>query len=260
MTATSGKLMSTDAPVTDMTVVIDEATNMPATTPGVQRVAPDVQQRVLHLQRLAARVTEGFLALADTLYREHDAALWQTAVTTDGGRYASEEVFWEEGVGVKRRTAYQLIAVGRAISKLTLSADDRDALAAVGLHKLDVLVPVLERRPEAATEWIAVARSHSREALRERVGEALGRPVRPAGVPGARFQTFLINAMPDLESRQLAEDFFAAGAAHTGSDNAVGIVVAAMQEALGTWSAGRVDAVAGGASSDPEAKSTDGSA
>ena len=42
--------------------------------------------------------------------------------------------------------------------------------------------------------------------------------------------------MPDLESRDLAAEFFTVGATFTGTDNAVAILIAAMQETLGTWS------------------------
>ncbi len=206
----------------------------------MQRVAQpaDVTPRVDHLRDLARRVASQHLVLADALYAEHVAGLWQYARTPQGDPYEAEEQFWEEAVGVRRRAAYQLIALGRLLSKLRLTAADRTALAAVGLHKMDLLVPILKRQAtiRPVRGWIAVAQTCSRKALRERVREALGRPGRPVADHAAHVQAYLVNAMPDLESRDLAAEFFTVGATFTGTDNAVAILIAAMQETLGTWS------------------------
>ena len=48
--------------------------------------------------------------------------------------------------------------------------------------------------------------------------------------------------MPDLETRQLATDFFTIGTAVVESDHAVAILIAAMQECIGTWTAHLADA------------------
>ena len=41
--------------------------------------------------------------------------------------------------------------------------------------------------------------------------------------------------MPDRESLALARQFFSVGKQHVPTENAVGVVIAAMQECLGTW-------------------------
>src|SRR5262249_36684049 len=153
--------------------------------------------------------------------------------------YRSEEEFWEEVVGVKRRTAYQMIAIGRVLRKIGVQPEGTKALASVGLYKMDLLVSILEREPtEAALErWAEVASTRTRSELREQVHQALGRPVRTAAEPGSRFERMVELAMPDQESRALAEDFFRVGKEYVGSENAVGVMIAAMQECLASWPA-----------------------
>ena len=222
-----------------------DQTPLMVTDGGVQRVAltDDVSQRITHLCGLATRLASSTLALAEALYVEHTEALWQVARTCDGLPYESEEHFWEDAIGIKRRSAYQLVAIGRMLTTLALPGLDRTALARVGLHKLDTLVPVLEQAqtPEVVRRWTEIARTQPREILRDAVREALGQPRRPASEPGSRFQTAVINVMPDLESRQLATEFFAVGAEYVGTDHAVAILIAGMQECLSTWSAHLVD-------------------
>ena len=212
---------------------------------GTQELVPRVAQasavnaRISRLTRLAQHVVGGYLDLADALYAEHVAGLWQRARTPDGQPFASEESFWEEAVGIRRRTGYRLIALGRMLATLKLSTLDRAALAAVGLHKMDTLIPILEQQTSVrdAREWIDRAQAHSRQDLRQLVGSALGRPTPLTVSPGTRVENYLLNAMPDLETRQLATEFFQIGTSYVGSDNALAIIIAAMQEALGTWQA-----------------------
>jgi hypothetical protein len=107
------------------------------------------------------------------------------------------------------------------------------------LHKLDVLVPILKKESTMPTlrKWADLAKTHSREALREAVGKALGRPARAVEGLGDRFRAYVINAMPDQDTKELAEEFFAVGARYTTSKNAVGTMIAGFQECLGTWRA-----------------------
>jgi hypothetical protein len=206
----------------------------------VQPVAPGpVEERVKRLRSLRERLTDHYLELAVALHEEHTAQLWTKAAAPGGGHYASEEDFWEGAVGVRRRTAYQLIAVGEVLAKVGEREEASRTLSGVGLYKLDVLIPVLRREPTMPTlhEWAELAKTHSREALRERVGKALGRPAKAADEPGERFRAYVINAMPDQDTKELAEEFFSVGARYTPSKNAVGIMIAGLQEALETWRA-----------------------
>ena len=204
----------------------------------------EVQNRVAHLQRLSCQVVEQYLVLAETLYVEHDVGLWQRARTVDGDHYRSEEAFWEEALGIKRRMGFQLVAIGRMLSTLCLPGADRAVLSSVGLHKMDILVPVLERQTTVsdARRWIAIAQTHSREALREQVRHVLGRTARSPDAD-QRLQQYVVNAMPDLDSRDLATTFFAVGTTYVGSHNTTAILIAAMQEALSTWTAHLGDGV-----------------
>jgi hypothetical protein len=45
------------------------------------------------------------------IHEEHEAGLWAKVRTRTGHPYESEDQFWEEAIGVKRRTAYQLTLI-----------------------------------------------------------------------------------------------------------------------------------------------------
>lgn len=202
-------------------------------------LAHSPEERVRRLRQLAEQVADRYLVLAVALHEEHLAGLWEKARIPGGAQYESEEQFWEEALGLKRRSAYQLLAIGRVLARIDSQEEARAALAEIGLYKADVLVPVLERTPDLATvrAWAEVAHTHSRDALRERVREALGRRGRAPGEPGSRIRAALVNAMPTLETRQLGEEFFEVGARYVESDHPVAILIAGFQECLGTWSA-----------------------
>ena len=210
-----------------------------APTP-VQRVAlrHAVDYRVQCLRALSEHVSTDSLLFAEALFHEHGADLWQRARTPDGQGYPSEEQFWEHALGLKRRTGFQLLARGKTLAALALPPSDRAALAAIGLYRFDVVAPVLlkEATVESTRRWVAAARTLSRDELRTQVNQTLGRPTRARSM-SQRLQQYVVGAMPDVDSRALAEDFFTTGATYVGSDNAVAIVIAAMQEALGTWHA-----------------------
>ena len=214
--------------------------------PPVQHAAQadGVCDRVDRLRDLTDRAMSHYLVLGQALYVEHEAALWQRARTATGEHYDSEEAFWEGALGIKRRTAYQLIAIGRIMTSLQLREADRGALGALGLVKLSAVIPVLERQTTVSglRRWISIAETHSRDSLRARVRKALGRSPRPQHTQAERVQAYLLDAMPDLESRALADRFFTVGARYVGSDNAIATLIAAFQEALGTWEAHVTDA------------------
>ena len=160
----------------------DVPTSMSAkvVSPAGDAGGESVEDRVAHLRLLSGEVVRHYLVLAETLYAEHEADLWQTARTPGGERYPSQEVFWEDALGIKRRTGYQLVAVGRMLSSIRLPEADRTALLSIGLHKMDALVPILERQTSAteARAWIDVAQTTTRGDLRDQVRKALGRAPR----------------------------------------------------------------------------------
>ena len=95
---------------------------------GVQRVAQTPAERVARLCQLAGQVAEGYLPLAVALHEEHLAGLWEKARIPAGVQDESEEQFWEEALGLKRRTACQLIAIGRVLTKIGRQDEAREAL------------------------------------------------------------------------------------------------------------------------------------
>ena len=135
-------------------------TNVRATP--VQHVALDngVAHRVQHLRSRAEQVTTDSLVFAEALFHAHDTDLWQRARTSDGQCYPSEEEFWEHALGIKRRTGFQLLARGKTLTALQLPPPERAALAVIGLHKLDVILPVLgtQGTVETTRTWISLAR------------------------------------------------------------------------------------------------------
>ena len=68
------------------------------------------------------------------------------------------------------------------------------------------------------------------------VSDALDAKPRGLTEPGLRFRSYILNTMPDADTRALAEEFFDVGARVVESKNAVAIQIAAMQECLGSWS------------------------
>jgi hypothetical protein len=192
-----------------------------------------VEKRVDRLRGLLAGLMNNYIALARGLYEEHVAELWTKAP----GHWASEEDFLEESVGIKRRTSFELLAIGAVLAQIAEKEEASKELGAVGMYKLGVLVPVLKSDPTMPTvrRWTELARTHSREALRELVAKALGRKLKDAGAPGERFKTYIIGAMPDGESRELATEFFERGAQVLGNDHPITVLIAAFQECLGTW-------------------------
>jgi hypothetical protein len=207
-----------------------------------------LSRRVGRLRSLNEHLIDRYLELAVALHSEHINALWASATPTGGGRYASEEDFWEGAIGIKRRTAFQLIAVGGVLAQVSettgepttpaIQAEAAKILTPVGLHKLDVITPVLKKDPTlpVVKRWADLAKKNSRDALRELVAKALGRKLKDEAEPGSRFRAYILNAMPSLERRELAEAFFEAGTRHVGTDNSVGIFIAAMEEVLVEWS------------------------
>ena len=211
--------------------------NVPPADGSVQRVAlrVDVDERVQRLRALAAQVTTDALTFAELLLREHEADLWQRARTPDAGHYPSEETFWEDALGIRRRTGFQCLRRGKTLAALQLPPEERAALASVGLHKFDVIAPVLmkERTVEAARHWTAKAHELDRDQLRDAVNHALGRPTRSRS-GSQRLRDYIVNAMPDVESREVVEAFFVSGATYVESASAIAILLAGMAEALST--------------------------
>ena len=208
-----------------------------------------VEERVARLRGLLARVADRYLELACALYKEHLAELWTKAPASGGGHFESEAAFFEEGVGIKIRTAQQLIAVGGVLAKVPEQAEASEALSGVGMFKLDVITPVLKRDPVLPTirKWAELARTHSRAALRELVAKSLDRKLRDPEAPGERFKKYILNQVPP-DARIIAEEFFDLGERVVESENAIAILLAGMTECLSTWAAhskAGVDAEAG---------------
>ena len=98
-------------------------------TVEMQRVALDpVEARVLRLRNLNEHMITRYLELAVALHEEHESQLWAKATPTGGGHYIDEEEFWEEAIGIKRRTAYQLIAVGGVLAQVLEKEEATEAL------------------------------------------------------------------------------------------------------------------------------------
>ena len=200
----------------------------------------------LALRALARRRARDWLAEAELCWEVHRDGHWSKATGADGRAYPSEEAYWEDVLQVDSwRSVTRRLQIGEVLEH----AGDpdrvklRDSLWGIGIAKAAILAPLfdqLARDDRLLIEWpfwMSVAMELRADALQRRVSDALGHKARGMGEPGHRFRTAIINAMPDLDTRQLAEEFFRVGARVVEGANPVRVQVAAMQECLAEWSA-----------------------
>ena len=195
---------------------------------------------VAALRQLARRAGQDLILVAILSWEAHDGAYWSTVPQPSGKPYLSEEEFFTDVLQVLSwRTALKRIALGRALAALPEGERERRAqeLTEVGVARATILVPALEQaadRPEAIKGWIDRARELSKDDLQRAVSESLGRA--PGGGPPADRMLLALRAgMPDLEARELLEDFLSAGRKVAETDSTVGVLLAGFRECLGAW-------------------------
>lgn len=201
------------------------------------------------------------IELAYQMARGHVAGIWSKFKTP---KYEREDDFWVDLLGIAPRTIDRMIGVGLLIDKLP--EPDRPhikaALAQIGFHKADIIRPMLIAKIEEATKTEAPAVVHWREwtdkaaatpepKLQEIVGQARGirrvgsgTTAGPTGGRGGRAQgrqaedpllTYIANKMPTQELKDQTLEVFAFGYEITGSDQAVAVLIALVQEAYTPW-------------------------
>ena len=217
------------------------------TRPGVltelDRYAPEARPGavVAALRQLARRAGSDLILVAILSWEAHDGAYWSTVPRPSGEAYLTEEEFFTDVLQVLSwRTALKRIALGRALAALPEGDRERRAqeLTEVGVARATILVPVLEQavgQPKAIEAWIDRARDLSKDDLQRAVSESLGVRAPGGGPPADRVLLALRSAMPDLEARELLEDFLRAGRQVAETDSTVGVLLAGFRECLGAW-------------------------
>lgn len=192
--------------------------------PRLDLVRQEIKQRLVKLE-------DDFLTVAELIAEAVEKKYYQS------WGYLEPDDYFRDELGLAPRTIWKRLAVLRAWHTIppAEAGQARLALAHVGPSKASIIAPAIERG-ENWKVWTAAANAVNEEALQVAVSEALG--LKPRGhvlAPGETVYRFLLNHMPDEESRKLLEDFARAGRKKTGSENFMGTLIAAMQECLGEW-------------------------
>lgn len=184
----------------------------------------------LVLRALRGRINADLALLAEYAYEAHVRGYWSVVKDEVGRPYLSESEFFERVLGLGAfRSIYRYIAAGRLITSVPPAERDeiRRAVSDIGVSKIAILAPVVARAPEEREQWFDRARHESVEDLQRHVTAAVGgEPRGEALAPGERFRAYLLNAMPDLESREALERCFRLGRRAVESDHPVAIFLA----------------------------------
>lgn len=195
------------------------------------RVRQEIKQRMMKLE-------DDFLAVAELIEEAVEGRYYQSWRSPSHPQgYLDPEDYFRGELGVSPRTIWKRLAVLRAWRSLPPAdaGQARQALAYIGPAKAAIIAPAIEQGGDWKA-WTDEAAETNEDALQAHISDSLG--LKPRGAvlaPGERVYRFLHAHMPDEESRLLLEHFCLAGRKKTGSENFVGIFIAAMQECLGSW-------------------------
>jgi len=217
---------------------------LPSIWDQLARYAPDDRPRavVQTLRQLSRRAGRDVVLLARLSHEAHDQGYWSKVPRADGTPYLSEADFFEDVLAIASwRTAMKRVALGRALAVVPPAERDQIAerLGNLGAAKATILVPALEaaERPEDMAEWVERAAGLTSDALQREVSTALGAvPRGTRRAEGDRVAAFLRSVMPDPESVEVWEEFLRVGKRAVGTESTIGVLIAAFQEALGSWS------------------------
>lgn len=214
----------------------------PTTLEILDRYAADDRPRMvtLALRQLARRAAKDFVLIARLAYEAHDQGYWSKVKKPDGTAYLTEEEFFSDVLALSSwRTANKRIAVGRAIAALP-EGEPREAMAeriaGLGAAKASVVAPVLEADPASLAVWVDRAAAMPIQELQQAVSQERG--AAPRGRPsGDRVESFLRSVLPDIQSRELFDDFLRLGRRRLdGRATCLAVLIHAMQEVLPEWS------------------------
>ena len=192
--------------------------------PRLDLVRQEIKQRMVELEK-------DWLVVIELIAEAVEGKYYQS-----WGHLSPEDYFRDE-LGFSPRTIWKRWAVLRACRTLppAEAAQARLALAHIGPSKASIIAPAIERGGDWKA-WTAEAEATNEESLQAQVSERLG--LKPRGTvlaPGETVYRYLLNHMPDEESRELLEQFCRAGRKKTESENFMGILIASWQECLSEW-------------------------
>lgn len=192
------------------------------------------------LRQLARKTARDLVEMCRLAHEAREGRYWSKVSKADGSPYLSETEFLEDVLEVDSwRTAMRRLKIGAAIN--AVPTEEREEIAAqiadLGPSKASVLAPVLETSdPDQIRGWLERAKDTPVIDLQKQVSDELG--ARPRGTGGGdQIERYLRNLMPSPEARELYDEFLKLGSREAGGNSVVGILIAAMQECVGTWSA-----------------------
>lgn len=235
-----------------------EAAKMhPAAVATIDSTVPEHQQILEAITQARDTWNNDGIELAYQMARGHTAGIWSKFKG-----HENEDDFWMDVLGLAPRTVDRMIAVGSLIDKLP--EPDRPhakvALAAIGLHKAEIVRPMILEAIDKAQktdapavihwrEWTDKAASAAEPKLQEIVGQARG--IRRVGsgttAPNGRgnraggrqaedpFLTYLANKMPTQELKDQLLETFSYGYRLANTDSTVAVLIALVQEMHLTW-------------------------
>jgi len=199
---------------------------------------------VVHaLRQLSKRAGRDLVLIARLAHEAHAKSYWSLVTRKSGEPYLSEEEFFNDVMDMASwRTALRRVALGRAIAALPGGEREQIAekLADLGISRASVLAPVLERHVgelEVIVQWLDRAATVPAEDLQKVVTDALATEPRQPGEPVDRVAGYLRSVMPSLEAREVLDEFLRLGRRVTENGTTIGILIAAFQECIGSWSA-----------------------
>ena len=183
----------------------------------------------LALLQLRRRVEHDLVTTSIICAEIYEHNHWSKVRRADNRPYESAEAYFTEVLGVTSfRSAAKRIAIGRLIQALTEGEREpvAQALADVGLAKATVLLPALEGADAVERErWFGEARKLPIADLQAAVSKGVGAKSRGVTPRSERFLRFLIEAMPDIETREMVSDVFQRASRLAESDNPIRIFI-----------------------------------
>ena len=202
---------------------------------------------VVHaLRQLSRRAGRDLVLIARLAHEAHAGGYWSQVKRKSGEPYLTEEEFFNDVMDMASwRTALRRVALGRAIEALPAGDHEgqrehiAEKLAELGVHRASVLAPVLERHatePDAILGWLDRASGIPAEDLQKAVTQAMTTASPEPREPVDRVAGYLRSVMPSFEAREVLEEFLRLGRQVTEGGTTVGILLAACQECIGSWS------------------------
>ncbi len=155
------------------------------------------EETLLKLQQIWRRVNESHMEAAEATWAAYQEKLWEHFGFADAAQ------FFEDRIGVSFRHVQRVLSIWRAHLAIPEAerADARAALTEIGVHKAAIIAPQLaEATEEKPVDWrklTADAKTHSIQALQDKVSTARGIARKTREPEDDRTLAFLRSRCPD---------------------------------------------------------------